>query len=157
MENKLTKFEISKHLNISRNRLNTLLKQLPPNKNEFDGRYYSDDYIDRLRKKFENQLNINMDEFKKKNNCYNSCELEKKLHINRTKIKQLVKDNNLLVIKFGNYEFYNETTIEQIIKLNKPRSVFRVKDGIDGYIKYVDAIKELKISRSLLNKIIKTL
>ena len=47
MENKLTKFEISKHLNISRNRLNTLLKQLPPNKNEFDGRYYSDDYIDR--------------------------------------------------------------------------------------------------------------
>ena len=156
MENKLTKFEISKHLNISRNRLNTLLKQLPPNKNEFDGRYYSDNYINRLRKKFENQLNINMDEFKKKNNCYNSCELEKKPHINRTKIKQLVKDNNLLVIKFGNYEFYNETTIEQIIKLNKPRSVFRVKDGIDGYIKYVDAIKELKISRSLLNKIIKT-
>lgn len=156
MENKLTKFEISKHLNVSRNRLNTLLKQLPPNKDEFDGRYYSDNYIDRLRKKFENQLNINMDEFKKKNNCYNSCELEKKLHINRTKIKQLVKDNNLLVIKFGNYEFYNETTIEQIIKLNKPRSVFRVKDGINGYIKYIDVIKELKISRSLLNKIIKT-
>ena len=51
MENKLTKFEISKHLNVSRNRLNTLLKQLPPNKDEFDGRYYSDDYIDRLRKK----------------------------------------------------------------------------------------------------------
>ena len=42
MENQLTKFEISKHLNISRNRLNTLLKQLPPNKNEFDGRYYDE-------------------------------------------------------------------------------------------------------------------
>ena len=35
MENKLTKFEISKHLNISRNRLNTLLKQLPPNKEKY--------------------------------------------------------------------------------------------------------------------------
>lgn len=112
MEKKLTKFEISKCLNISRNRLNTLLKQLPPSKIEFDGKYYTHDYVNRLRKNFENQLNINIDEFKKKNNCYNSCELEKKLHINRTKIKQLVKDNNLSVIKFGNYEFYDETTIK---------------------------------------------
>ena len=89
MENKLTKFEISKHLNISRNRLNTLLKQLSPNKDEFDGRYYSDNYINRLRKKFENQLNINMDEFKRINKCYSISELSREFDVCRTEIKNL--------------------------------------------------------------------
>lgn len=44
---KLAKFALSKYLKISRNRLNTLLNQLPPTEDEFDGKYYTKMWQDR--------------------------------------------------------------------------------------------------------------
>ena len=64
---KLAKFALSKYLKISRNRLNTLLNQLPPTEDEFDGKYYTYDYADKLKENFENQVNIKVDEFKRIN------------------------------------------------------------------------------------------
>ena len=155
MENKLTKFEISKCLNISRNRLNTLLKQLPPNKNEFDGKYYTYDYVDRLKENFENQLNINIDEFKKKNNCYTILELSREFDVSRTEIKNLINDYNLEMIEYGNLKFCSESTrlkLEELVKETNPNIKF--KKGIDGYVKFSDCMKFFNLNRRKLNNLL---
>lgn len=142
-------------MNISRNRLNTLLKQLPPNKNEFDGRYYTDDYINRLRKKFENQLNISMNEFKRINKCYSISELSKEFDVCRTEIKNLINDYNLEMIEYGNLKFCSESIrlkLEELVKETNPNIKF--KNGIDGYVKFSDCMKFFNLNRRKLNNLL---
>ena len=116
---KLAKFALSKYLKISRNRLNTLLNQLPPTEDEFDGKYYTYDYADKLKEKFKNQVNIKVDEFKRINKCYSMSELSKEFDVCRTEIKNLINDYDLEMIEYGNLKFCSESTrlkLEELIK-----------------------------------------
>lgn len=152
---KLAKFALSKYLKISRNRLNTLLNQLPPTEDEFDGKYYTYDYADKLKENFENQVNIKVDEFKRINKCYSMSELSKEFDICRAKIKNLINDYDLEMIEYGNLKFCSESTklkLEELIKDMNPNIKF--KNGIDGYVKFSKCMKFLNLNRKRLKNLL---
>ena len=153
-ESKLTKFALSKYLNISRNRLTTLLKQLPPNKNEFDGKYYIQDYVDKLKETFNNQINIKIDEFKKINKCYTLTELSKEFHIEREKIKDIINNYNLDMIKYGNLEFCSESVKLKLIELINNKEIYSTyKINEDGFVKIIELVKILNLTTNKLLKL----
>ena len=153
-ESKLTKFALSKYLNISRNRLTTLLKQLPPNKNEFDGKYYSQDYVDKLKETFNNQINIKIDEFKKINKCYTLTELSKEFHMEREKIKDIINTYNLDMIKYGNLEFCSESVKLKLIELINNKEIYSTyKINEDGFVKIIELVKVLNLTTNKLLKL----
>ena len=152
---KLAKFALSKYLKISRNRLNTLLNQLPPTEDEFDGKYYTYDYADKLKENFENQVNIKVDEFKRINKCYSMSELSREFDVCRTEIKNLINDYDLEMIEYGNLKFCSESTrlkLEELIKDINPNIKF--KNGIDGYIKFSNCTKFLNLNRKRLKNLL---
>lgn len=49
-KNKLTKFTMSKYLKVSRNKLNNYLQYFKPNSEEFDGKYYTYEFANKMKK-----------------------------------------------------------------------------------------------------------
>ena len=151
---KLAKFALSKYLKISRNRLNTLLNQLPPTEDEFDGKYYTYDYADKLKEKFKNQVNIKVDEFKIKNNCYTLRELSKEFHIDREKIKDVIHTYNLDTIEYGDLEFCSKSVKLKLIELTNNKEIYSTyKINEDGLIKIIELKNILNLTTKNLLKL----
>ena len=154
INNKLVKFALSKYLKISRNRLNTLLNQLPPTEDEFDGKYYTYDYADKLKEKFKNQVNIKIDEFKIKNNCYTLSELSKEFHIDREKIKDIIHTYNLDTIKYGNLKFCSKSVKLKLIELTNNKKIYSTyKINENGLIKIIELKNILNLTTKNLLKL----
>ena len=155
MKNGLTKFEISKYLNVSRNKLNGFLKRINPTEDEFDGKYYTYEFINKLKILFKDEIEITVNNFKNKNQLYTLSQLSSEFGLDTRRIKEIIKFNNLEIIHFANREFYNNKTREKIIELlNEKIICSNVRNGVNGYVKFVDAMKSLNVNRERLEKIL---
>ena len=155
MKNGLTKFEISKYLNVSRNKLNGFLKRINPTEDEFDGKYYTYEFINKLKILFKDEIEITVNNFKNKNQLYTLSQLSSEFGLDTRRIKEIIKFNNLEIIHFANREFYNNKTREKIIELlNEKIICSNVRNGVNGYVKFVDVMKSLNVNRERLEKIL---
>ena len=155
MKNGLTKFEISKYLNVSRNKLNGFLKRINPTEDEFDGKYYTYEFINKLKILFKDEIEITVNNFKNKNQLYTLSQLSLEFGLDTRRIKEIIKFNNLEIIHFANREFYNNKTREKIIELlNEKIICSNVRNGVNGYVKFVDVMKSLNVNRERLEKIL---
>ena len=155
MKNGLTKFEISKYLNVSRNKLNGFLKRINPTEDEFDGKYYTYEFINKLKILFKDEIEITVNNFKNKNQLYTLSQLSSEFGLDTRRIKEIIKFNNLEIIHFANREFYNNKTREKIIELLNEKIIYsNVRNGVNGYVKFVDVMKSLNVNRERLEKIL---